>query len=82
MYSCVVSFMLCHICISVLCHVCISVLCHICIPMLCLVYIPVLCYPGTLAKGLAGANFWKKDQIALKNKAVECIAETNARLMC
>ena len=27
--------------------------------------------PGTLAKGLAGAHFREKDQIALKNKAVE-----------
>jgi hypothetical protein len=27
--------------------------------------------PGTLAKGLAGAHFGEKDQIALKDKAVE-----------
>jgi hypothetical protein len=27
--------------------------------------------PGTFAKGLAGAHFGKKDQIALKDKAVE-----------
>jgi hypothetical protein len=27
--------------------------------------------PGTLAKGLAGAHFREKDQIVLKNKAVE-----------
>jgi hypothetical protein len=27
--------------------------------------------PGTLAKGLAGAHFGEKNQIALKNKAVE-----------
>ena len=27
--------------------------------------------PGTLAKGLAGAHFGEKDQIALRNKAVE-----------
>ena len=30
-----------------------------------------IAYPGTLAKGLAGAHFGEKGQIALKNKAVE-----------
>jgi hypothetical protein len=32
---------------------------------------PLRADPGTLAKGLAGAHFGEKDQIALKDKAVE-----------